>query len=104
MLGSTPGQSPLLEVMLDLSAWATLLIATLVGSKYAAMGVPEPATGWPFLPLPEFFAVESPQMKIVGRVVDEVEAAVSALVVVLAASTRTSAAKSDDGKLLCIVV
>jgi hypothetical protein len=30
------------------------------------MGVPHPATGSPFLPLPEFFAVESPQTNIDG--------------------------------------
>ena len=41
-------------------------MTTASGSKNPAMGVPQPATGSPFFPLPEFFAVESPQIKIAG--------------------------------------
>src|SRR6185312_12682666 len=41
-------------------------MVTLAASKYSAMGVPQPATGSPLFPLPEFFEVESPQTKIDG--------------------------------------
>src|SRR5438093_13140998 len=61
--------------MLDCPAWPTLLTDTFAGSKNSAMGVPQPAVGLPFLPLPgrfpgdsppENFEVESPQTKMVG--------------------------------------